>query len=632
MDGRQPTERAKPPVPKEVVVDKKWVETSRSGGGTWKYIYGWGDDTKKIGKDSVGAYLYVTHKAEGGAPGGNGGNAGLAGKPGNGGNVGSVTVRSLGDLSVTIKTEVGAGEKGAQAKHGNRGNGGGGGLGAKYLYRSSIRATTTDWAAFDESEELREFWDRSKKQWFNYFDLLDVDKNFVEGEGDSKKLKTRAGSGAQGRAGGYGSTGAANPPAVPSANDGRPGNYTPGKTDTTGKAYRNVPYPYLLMLQRNATGALLNRDNDEAADILRWLMLLTADYRDAGPNEPEEAKDRQRLYHEAEQSLLTRDRDESAGYRAPRCVYTDIKEYSNFVNTLLNHVDSQEKNFKSYLTAGEKSAERKTALGDSIKAAETRVNELTGGALTSGSILYYLEKEKQLKAAISDLDVQLLDYRYKLESMPRTLQEAIDGEIRKKTEMSIWTILELVGMAAGIAINFAGAVGSLKSMVGQVKDFYKTTMELSTVSEILKEGIWKKEFTQVKDDIGKLLETKEWEKLDKDVKKFLASATDFRAKILAYDEIVKSRKDVKFKLDTLDVEASVLIFDTAKLELKSSATSSKPLSASSLMNTKRPRRGNIFSRTTSTRLKLDLICSPTLPMFRPSGANWNTSARPASTI
>jgi hypothetical protein len=565
MKGRQPTERTKPAAPKQVEVGYDWVTDNR---GVSRKVprYGWGDDVKQIGKDSVGAFLFVTHRAEGGATGGNGGNAGLAGKPGNGGNGGSVTVRSLGDLSVTIKTDLGAGEKGAQAKHGGPGDGSGGGLGAKYLYRSGIRATTIDWTAFDESEDLRSYWDRSTKPWFDYFKLLDVDGNFIEGEGDSRKLKTRAGSGAGGRKGGYGSTGAANPPVVPSADNGRAGNYTPGKTDATGKTYRNVSYPYLLMLQRSATGALLNRDKDEAADILRWLMLLTTDYRNAGPSEPQEAKDRQRLNYEAEQSLLTLDRDESAENRAPRCVYTDIKSYSDFVETLLGHVARQEKNFKNYLTSEEKSAARKKALDDSIKEAETRVKHLDGNKLTPGSILYYMEKEKELKSAISDLDVQLLDYRYKLENMPKTLQEEIDGKIREKTQMSVWTVLELVGMAAGIAINFAGAVGSLKEMVGKVKDFYKTTMELSTIGEILKEGIWNKEFTQVKNDISKILETKEWEKLEKDVKKFIASVTDFRAKILAYDEIIKSRKNVKF--DTLDVEASVLIFDTAKLELK----------------------------------------------------------------
>ena len=49
-------------------------------------------------------------------------------------------------------------------------------------------------------------------------------------------------------------------------------------------------------------------------------------------------------------------------------------------------------------------AARKKALDDSIKEAESYVKHLTGDTLTPGSILYYLEKEKQLKAAISDLD------------------------------------------------------------------------------------------------------------------------------------------------------------------------------------------------------------------------------------
>lgn len=116
MSGRQPTERERAALPKKVVVGRDWVETSRSGGGHWVGRYGWGDEVKQIGKGGFAAYLYVTHKAESGASGGNGGNSGLAGKPGNGGNGGSVTVRSLGDFSVTIKTDLGAGEKGAQAR------------------------------------------------------------------------------------------------------------------------------------------------------------------------------------------------------------------------------------------------------------------------------------------------------------------------------------------------------------------------------------------------------------------------------------------------------------------------------------------------------------------------------------
>lgn len=572
MDGKQPTERTRSAVPKQVVVGRDWVETGRSGEGRWVDRYGWGDDVKQIGKGGIAAYLLVTHRAESGAPGGNGGNAGLAGKPGNGGNGGSVTVRSLGALSVTIKTELGAGEKGGQAKHGEPGKGSDGGLGAKYLYKSSVGTVDTDWAAFDENADLQSVWDRSKT-WVDHFNDLNVDGNFVEGEGNSRKLKLRASSGAHGKNGGYGPTGATNKPAVPSAENGRDGKYT--SLDATGTADSLPPYAYLLMLQRNATSALLNRDNDEAADILRWLMLLTSNYRNLDPNPPppeprppQEDKDRQRLYYEAEQALLTRDRDDSAGDRAPRCAITDIKSYSKFVEDLLKHVERLEKNFNSYLTAAEKSDAQKAALEANIKGAETRIDNLTGAKEKPGSILYNLEKEKQLKAAISGLDVQLLDYKYKLESMPRILQEEIDREIHEETKMSFWTVLELVGMAAGIAINFASAAGSLKEMLGKVKDFYKTTMELSTISEILKEGIWKKEFTQVKEDLGKLLETEEWKKLSEDKKKFIASVTDFRAKIAAYDEIINSRKNVKFEFDSLDIEASVLIFDTAKLELK----------------------------------------------------------------
>src|SRR5215471_3252355 len=566
MDGKQPVDRNPTPRPQLVVVGHKWVETG-PGRGVNQPVYDWGNDVKKIGKGGIAAYLLVTHQSERGLPGSSGGNAGLAGRPGNGGNGGSITVRSLSDQHVTIKTEVGSGDKGGVAKHGIPGKGSDGGLGAKYLYRSSVGFTEVDWEAFDESSGLDSVWNNQNTV-IDHFSDLDVDRNYIVGEGKGKKLRVRADSGPGGRAGGYGRSGATNAPPIRSSDNGRAGSYINAKTDITGVAFRDVPYPYLLMLQRSATGALLNRDDEEAADILRWLMLLTADYKKVAPDAKQDSLDRQSLWYEAEQALLTRDRDDSAGKRAPRCAYKDIGGYSDFVEKLLDHIATQEENFKSYLKAEEKSSGRKTALDQSIKKAEDHVQHLTGAATTPGSILYYLEKEKQLKKAISALDVQVMDYKYKLDGMPRRLQEDIDGKIRENTALTVGTVLELVGMAAGVAINFAGAVGSLKEMVTKVKDFYKTTMELSTLGEILKEGIWKKEFTEVKDDLKKLLDTKEWEKLSKDTKTFIASVTDFQAKISAYDEIVKSRKTVEFEQDVLDVEASVLIFDTAKLELK----------------------------------------------------------------
>jgi len=164
--------------------------------------------------------------------------------------------------------------------------------------------------------------------------------------------------------------------------------------------------------------------------------------------------------------------------------------------------------------------------------------------------------------------VQILDYRYVLETMPNALQEEIDAEIRKKTQMTLWTALEFIGMAAGVVVNFASAASSIMSMVNKVKDFYKESLDLVSWGEIFKDGIWNREFGEIKDDLKKLLDTDEWKNASKDTKAFIESATDFRAKIAAYDEIIESRKTVDFTLDILDVQASVLIFDTAKLDLK----------------------------------------------------------------
>src|SRR5690606_564175 len=145
-------------------------------------------------------------------------------------------------------------------------------------------------------------------------------------------------------------------------------------------------------------------------------------------------------------------------------------------------------------------------------------------------------------------------YRDRLQSMPTALQEEIDAAIRAKTQIDGGGALELIGTAAGGLTNFAGAAGSILSMVAKLRDFYTEALDLASWGEIFKDGIWNREFGEVKADLKALLDTDEWKNASKDAKTFATSVTDFWGKIEAYDEIQKSRKTVTFALDRVDIQ------------------------------------------------------------------------------
>lgn len=568
--GAQPEPRVAVATPKLIVVDRKF-EVSGPGRGVWKDVYGWGGDVQKIGSDWWGAELLVAHQAEGGLGGGNGGHAGLAGRAGDGGRGGAVTVRAFSKYSTTVRADAAGGAKGAAAKHGQPGRGAAGGLGGEYKYKSKFGFVDIDWSTWDGEKRWDEYWN-TRNATVNRFKDLGVNSAYVLEDSGQKKLKARANSGVAGRGGGYGAGGGATAPRVETANDGPAGSFAQNALDASGAPFRDAPLAYALMLQRSAAAAEFDRDAERAAGILRWLMIVTAAYRHLPPDPSDEAKQRQAIHLDAEQALLTRTRDATAADRAARCAQTDIAQYSTFVDKSLEHAEHQEDLLAGYQRAAEKLAERKRALDDAIADAEEHARQLTGDSLTPGSILYYQAKEQELKESIGTLDLQLVDYRYRLEHMERALQDEIDAKIRAESAMSVWTVLEFVGMAAGIAMNFASAAGSIKTMIDKVKDFYKTSLDLDTVGEILKDGIWNREFSVVKSELAAFLETKEWEKVDKARKAFVTSVTDFQAKIAAYDAILASRKTVSSPIDPLDVQASVLVFDTAKLGLKKQRT------------------------------------------------------------
>ena len=127
----------------------------------------------------------------------------------------------------------------------------------------------------------------------------------------------------------------------------------------------------------------------------------------------------------------------------------------DFVEDSLKHVPDRNLISRTTETRRRSRAEKKTALDQAISDTDEHIRHLTGDVMTPGSILAYVEKEKQLKTGISSLDTQLLDDKTLLYDLPpQALQEEIDAEIRKKTEISIGTVLELVGMAAGFGDQF----------------------------------------------------------------------------------------------------------------------------------------------------------------------------------
>lgn len=568
--GAQPTERGKPATPQLVQVGTEVVMVFNRPVN--KAVMGWGSDVDKIGEDGMKAVLLVAHQAQSGAEGGHGGNAGLAGRPGDGGGGGRTMLRWLATPTIAVDKDLAGGAPGATAVHGRPGGGATGGLGGKYLYKTGLVGTSIDWSAFDENSDWDTHWNTANSKTFAFFKVdhfadLGVKNDYIVRDGENKKLKLRAASGPNGRDGGYGPRGEAKAPAIPTGNRGADGSFISEKADMSGRTFETVPLPYLLMLQRTAAIAALNRDDEEAADILRWMLLLTASFKSADLNANNDAGNRRRIHDEAESALLMLRRNRGAE-RIDRCVYKDIERYADFVETSLVHVGRQEEYVREYNAAQAKIAERKNVLDDAIAEAQDHIGHLTGTTLAPGSILYSQEKEKQLKSAIGELDVQLLDYKYRLENMPQVLKEEINAKVREKSKITMWDALELIGMAAGVVINFASAAGSLATMVGKVKDFYKESLELVSWGEILIDGLWNREFGSIKADLKALLDTEEWKGLTKDGKAFVESTTDFWGKIQAYEELSKAKLPKTFKLDPLDIQASVLIFDTAKLQLK----------------------------------------------------------------
>jgi hypothetical protein len=266
-DGAQPPERPKPSVPTMVQVGWTTIDERHRAPK-----YDWSDDVDKIGQNSFwAAWLIVAHRAQSGADGGHGGHAGLAGTPGNGGQGGRIQLQTLSAPSTTIsRVDVGGGKPGQSATHGVPGKGAAAGLGGKYLYKADSSAVAIGWSAYDDDAKWDKEWNTRNSKTFgvaiDQFSNLGVKdayiETYTEGSKTYKKLRLRAASGRSGHSGGFGPRGEAAAPQVPTAHAGADGACVSQILDAHGELFREIPYPYLLMLQRSATAALLNRDDE----------------------------------------------------------------------------------------------------------------------------------------------------------------------------------------------------------------------------------------------------------------------------------------------------------------------------------------------------------------------------------
>ena len=560
-----PTAKGTVKRPKKVFVGTKLVYLD---GGVSQYqdIYEWGKDVKELASNMWGARLRVAHQAKKGATGGNGGHAGLAGTAGNGGNAATVTIKTLEKTSSKLSSQIRKGLKGAEAKTGTPGNYANGGLGGKYLYQGVIGSVKIDWSTVSENDKWTKIW--SKEGHLNNLGVND--SQFIKEVKGKKALILRNKSGGKGKKGGYGSNGEATIPLVKKAVDGQEGQ-TITEVITVLDSSIKIPHAYFLLLQRSASIAISNANREKAITILQWLLYLTSAFTNLKKNATEQDREAQQINLESEATLLTLYRHDNKNL-SKRFIYKDIERYANFVETSLDHVRFQSQYFREFVEAVADRNKQKIALKNAIKETQQHVEQLTGNNLTPGSINYLSETEKQLKRGLTDLDLQLITYKDLLENMPTDLENELQAKYHKETQVSFWDILQYFSMAAGVVMNFGSAVSSIKSMVSKVEDFYKEAMELTSWSAILKEGIWNREFTELKNDLSQLINSSEFKKMSKDGKAFITSVTDFQGKVKAYEKLVANTPNSVMKMDLMDIQASVLVFDMAKLKMKKQRT------------------------------------------------------------
>lgn len=558
-DGGPVPERPMPPKPVWVkdksgngYVDLKGDHIS-SNKGHWQGSY------SQIGK-ATGAELLVANSSSMGETGGHGGHAGLAGRPGDGGKGGRIEVWSLDQKPAKPAMKVGGGKAGPKAKHGKPGVATKGGLGAKYIYYSHLFAVRIGFSTLDNSTD-KAAW---QAQWVGtvHFNNLKVNKDFVTTVKGKKSLRLRSLPGSDGIDGGYdGRRGRA--PAVKAAEKGADGSSAINRFEKPPKL--TIPMlDYALLLYRCGTVAIANGDKDRARTTLRWLRFVTS-----GTCVTDQIRT---LRDNADQQLATIDRGPDD--RPLRVSFTDMKAAHTLVTSALDDLVEREERRDNYAKALRSSADRTAVLQQMIAEAQDQLAHLQGNSGDPGGIDFLAERELSFKRDILDLDRRLSVLGARLNGMPTELQDGIDAKIREKMAISFWDVMEMLGMMAGIAINFASATGSVVKLANTVKEAYSSSLGVETWGEILKEGIWSRSLSDIKDGVQAVAGTEEFKKAfgaaQKDTSAFAKSVIGFYGQFAAYEKLRQEQKKniIDIDLDLIDLQARVLVFDTAKLEMK----------------------------------------------------------------
>lgn len=556
VDGTAPADAKDANFPKKVQVGTKTVAVHS------RYVqvpvYGWGDDVKVIGSDSfTKASLLMAFQAEKGHRGGRGGAAGLAGKPGNGGDGGSLAVMTLRRRSAEIPYQIGGGVAGASAKNGTPGKAGKAGRGGRFLFNASIGFVSIDWSVYERKGKWKEHWHGSK-----HFENLGVDKKLLTADG--KGLIDRAPSGAAGAPGGWGKDGLAKSPTPAKAKLGKGGQSGMVQASANSKPRTDIPMSYLIDLQRSVTIAIANRDTDLAGVILEWLLFLTSPYAVLPKNPSQEQTARNRIYRDAGQSVLTLGRDEKMVEKAN--IYSDISEYAAFVEGSITHLRQQASHLAQFNEATQTGMIDLNSLKQAIKETETYQRHLMGSVSQAGSIMFLRARENSLKDSIGKLDVDIFNLRIRLSQMEDELRSGIERKFQEDNKITLSMVLDITMMAVGIGMSLYTFGTSLASVATQVKKFYIEKHDINNWTGIIKEGIWTSTFVELKADLSPFMATDEWKAMTKEVAPLVKKVVDFAGKVEAYSEIMNNRS--KLKTDLVDIQASVLTFDIAKLELR----------------------------------------------------------------
>lgn len=565
-DGGRVDAAGDAPFPRKVQVGTQTIP------GNVKYttapVYGWGDDVDRIGHNQtivLGVVvaepeLFRAHKAQAGLRGRNGGNAGLAGKPGNGGNAANIAVTTLRALPALPTITVESGTAGGKGAHGKPGASTQGGLGGHFLYRAEIGLAVVDWSIFKNEGGWKEHLYGTK-----HFQNMNVGSEHMTADG--KGLVPRARSGADGTPGKWGPDGLASAPPVKQGTAGQTGQSATQVIVNISAPDKDYPLSYLISLQRSATIAIANRDTDTARVILEWVLFLSGRHAVLPADATMDQTAFNRIYRDAGQSVLTLGRDELLVEKAN--VYSDIDKYTDFVASSVAHLEKQSRMLADFTAATNDKTLNATHLTGAIDEARAYQRHLMGTSMEAGSINFLRSRESDIKQSIGTLDVDIFNLRNRLGQMDTVLQSAIDKKFHEQSKVTLEMVLEVTMMAVGIAASVYSFGSSLSAVSGQVKKFYLDKLDVQNWSEILKTGLFDSNFAEISADIGNIMDLEGFEKLTealtKATKGLVKDVVDFGGKSMAYFEFLNSRRQLK--TDMVDIQASVLTFDTAKLEL-----------------------------------------------------------------